>query len=370
MQNKSRKENRRTKMLTLTANMGIGVMRSALRLQKNFSEFEEIKELNKTETGCYSCTECLQNPSACINCCSKKYRTVLKKKYYNEKNRYGQRPVLRKFGLLLFIYLHFLNPDKCGLVNIDLEDAANYLHCDIKTIRNNLHLLETYKYIILGGAICPGYYKLFICDYKNYFKSAKENGRGYTYISLDLFNCLIEMQSINEIRITMRSFLYSVDCDRKGTSSERTYQDIKRDLPEYCTKKDIKETIKNPLFNKYFNVKESKYTIKMSILDTINPFTLTKKLREECRSKVKNFVDSINRKASGAKDYFILLSNELNDISYIGLKYPAELITDAISQIYESFVLKGIDIDNLGALIRSTVKSNTEFISGYCKVFL
>ena len=355
-------------MLTLTATIGIGALRSALRLQNSFVSFEEHLEIDKAESGCYSCIDCLQNTFACESCKHKKYHTVIKKKYHNEKNRYGKRPVLRKFGLLLFLYLHFLNPDKCGLVHIDLDEAAEFLHCDIKTIGNNLHLLEAYGYIILGSALYPRYYQLFISDYKNYFKVASKNGRGYTYLSLDLFRCLITLKTINEIRITLRSFLYSNDCNRKGTSSERAYEDIKRELPSYCTKKCIKEMLNNPLIQQFLHIQAGKHTVKIELSDIINPSILTCKLRENCRVKVKEFVDHINKKASNRHNYFILLSNELNDISYIGLKFPTTFITDAIKQVYESFILKNIDIDSLGALIRSTVKSNTAF-AGQKNVF-
>lgn len=346
-------------MVTVTANIGTGVMRSALRLQENFVEYKEEKHIEKLSTGCYSCEHACGS-EACASCQNKIYETHLKKVYRNEKNRYGSRKALKRNAIMLFMYFHYLNPDKAGHVYIDIEDAAKVIGCDVKTIRNNLYLLNKEGYIILGKTDCPGYYQLFITDYKNYFKKASENGRGYTTLSKEFFYELLKLKDINSLRLVLRNFLFSIESGAKNIGrKERTYKEVKRELPKYVTQKSIKETLKSQEFGKLFDVTEKKRTVIMNVKQNFNPLEITNRLRSECYNKVMNFIQNINNNRKMGK-LFSISTDEMDDITSIALKYPLNAILKGLNEFYNDYIVQGEPVYNTGALLRTIVKSTAE----------
>lgn len=348
-------------MQTLTANVGIGVLKSALRLQKNYVEYVETKQIEKLASGCYSCTACLKDPQACECCTKKVYETILTKKYINEKNRYGSRHTLKKYGLLLFLYAHFQAPDQMGHTYIDVDQAAQELGCDKKTIRNNLKLLNRYGYITLGQTPEPGLFQLFIKDYRSYFKKASENGRGYVTIAKEIFAELIGAESINEIRLILRNLLFSVENavnEFKGRPMKRTYRELQRELPHYCTKKGIRKMLEKPAFEKLFEVAHEKKWVEVKVKDAYAPQLVVERLRQECFKNVRAHVDKLNKECREKHTYPLHVSAaDLTDISYIGLRYPIEIILNAIDQIQKTMAI-GTEIKELGALVRNIANAN------------
>lgn len=346
-------------MLTVTANIGTGVMRSALRLQENFIEYIEEKHIEKLSTGCYSCEHACGS-DACVSCPNKVYETHLKKVYRNEKNRYGSRKVLKRNAILLFMCLHFLNPDQAGHVYVDIEDVAKLIGCDVKTIRNNLYLLNKHDYIILGRTECPGYYQLFIKGYKDYFKKASENGRGYTTISKEFFQELLKVKDINSLRLILRNFLHSIESGAKNLGrKERTYKEVKRELPKYVTQKSIKETLSGHTFSKLFDVTEKKRTVFVNVKQDFNPAEITNRLRTECYNKVMSFIQNINNNRKMGK-LFAINTDEMADITNIALKYPMTAILKGLNEFYNDYIVQEQPVYNTGALLRTIIKSTAE----------
>ena len=346
-------------MITVTAHIGTGVMRSALRLQENFIEYKEEKHIDELATGCSFCEhDC--NSEACASCPHKIYEISTKKVYVNEKNKYGVRKVLKRNAMLLFLYLHFLNPDKAGHVFIDIEEASEMIGCDVKTIRNNLYLLSENNYIALGKTDCPGYYQLFIKGYNEYFKKAIENGRGYTTISKELFDELLKVKDINSLRLILRTFLHSVESGAKNIQKkERTYKEVKRELPNYVTQKSMREVLNGNTFGKLFDVKERKRTVILNIKENFNPTEVTNKLRSECYNKVMSFIQDINNNRKLGK-LFSIRCEEMEDIINIALKYPMTAILRGLDEFYNDYIVQGTPVRNTGALLRTIIKSTAE----------
>ena len=56
--------------------------------------------------------------------------------------------ILKTNAIKLLLLLHFYHPDRFGIIkNIDIRELAEHLHCDIKTVKNNLEILNRYAYV-------------------------------------------------------------------------------------------------------------------------------------------------------------------------------------------------------------------------------
>jgi hypothetical protein len=344
-------------MLTNTASIGNAVLLSALFLQKNHVEYINKQRIDELNTGCYTCKAFRSGSNICEQCPHKVYETYQEKKYINEKNRYGERKLLKRNALLLFIYLHFKNPDKNGLVYFDSEEAAKTLNCNERSIKNNLHLLEENDYIVLNPTGYAGFYKAFLPEYSTYFKKASSGGRGYAVMSSDVFTQLTTMKDINSLRFAIREII--------GIHQEihKPYNEIKRNLPNYCTKKKVRTIAKSVPFSQLFYISCAKRYVSIAPKEEYQ--NVADKLRADCRVSVENKVSQINQFAETQHKHFKLHINEqaMTDIVNIALKTPIIYICDALSTIYRDYIAHNVPISNLGALVRTISEYHFEIAS-------
>lgn len=349
-------------MVTNTASIGNAVLKSALSLQSNYSVAEDIAEIDRLGSGCYQCAAYLEGNNdlseLCENCLSKVCKHQTKKIYINEANRYGIRPILKRNALLLFIYLHFLNPDSRGLVRLDIEDAAEALHCTERTIKNNIRLLNERNYIITTlNPIIPGFYHIFLTEYKSYFLPANQGGRGYSIISHECFDQFVKMPDINSLRLAIRNLLPDIEPKKSVASHgyEKSYHDVMRVLPEYVTKTQIKHLVDTDEFKQLFYVKTKKRFIVIEAKDDFKPSRIANSLRQDCRDKLLKTVDEINKTAQEQKKRFKLhlSEEEITDICNISLKVHIPYIIAAVQEVYSDYTSKNMHVQNFGALVRA-----------------
>lgn len=56
--------------------------------------------------------------------------------------------MLKSNAIKLFLMLHFYNPDRNGIIyDINPGELADMIGCNVRTIWNNLHVLQEYTYI-------------------------------------------------------------------------------------------------------------------------------------------------------------------------------------------------------------------------------
>lgn len=361
-------------MFTSTASIGNAVLKSSLYLRENYSVTETVTTLNMKKSGCYQCSVFLNenecNSFNCGNCslctCNHKvYDTSQHKIYVNEKNRYGERYLLKKNAILLFIYLHFLNPDKYGMVYVDIEDAANELGCTERTIQNNLKLLHKHHYITMpSNPIFPGYYNMFLSEYTTYFKKAEEGGRGYSVFTHDVFKKLVKLPDLNSLRLAIRNIIPETQpkaaTDRRLS---RSYQEIKRDLPTYCSKKTIRSITDHKCFKELFYVNHKKRFMTLNIKDEFNPLHTADFLKSDCKNQLVELLKSINQKAedTGIRYKLHLTPVQLDDISSISLKIAIPYILSAVKEVYVEYISHNRRIDSIGALVRTIAEYKSSF---------
>lgn len=317
-------------MFTNTASIGNAVLKSATGLRKNYSIINENGE----------------------------------KVYINEKNRFKQRPVLKKNALLLFLYLHFLNPDTLGIVGIDIEDAAEFLQCTERTIKNNLRLLESKDYIRASfSTFTPGYYHIMLPEHKDYFKNRVSGGTGYSVITKDCFSKLLCLPDINSLRLALRNILPETEKAKRNVRRlEKSYREVQRDLPAYCTKSKIKDITKNNSFGELFHTKIKKRFIIIETRTQFNPAHTANAIRQDAADKILIKIEQINKAAVENNRHFKfhLTNIQMEDVANIALKIRVDYILSALDTVYNEYISHNIRVDNLPALIRTVAEFNSE----------
>lgn len=344
----------------------------ALRLMENFKTTNYIQVLDENASGCFSCphyANCQSHTSShCENCPKKQYQLEEQIKYINEKNRYGDKSPLQRNALLLFLYIHYLHPDQYGLIQIHTAKAAETIHCTERSIRNNLQLLEKQNYISLKKGSYPGVYFAFIQSYTQYFNTMEQGGRNYISLSYNTFKTLTEEKEINTIRLSMRILTSSLDSTTpKLLHNEVPFKEIRKLLPNYCCNKFVKQITETKTFQTLFQVAKTAHTLFIEIIETFNPNKLAENLKRDCLIQIENCLNSINEKANqlGYKygKHWFLTNEQKKDIANIALQYNPIHIINALNTIYQSFICQGRTIDNIGALVRTITKSNSQFYS-------
>lgn len=383
------------------ANIGKAVLIQALGLQKNYSEIAEstIEELDYNNDICKECkchaimtafskdsNEYKDALSTCLNCSHKMYttKTVYKKIYHNEKNRYGYKPRLKSNSIKLLLLLHFYNPDKFGIIkNLDTKTLASQLNCDIKTIRNNVKILCQYSYISYSKVDT---YKFNLClnDYQNYYLPANKGGRGFFVLSKELLNEILSIDNLLSLRIHLRELIEIDNLNAKGpfTAVSKTFKELQLSLPDYCKPCIIKKSISAG--SRIFDVLIKTSSIRFEINDSFN----ARKQKAECYNfyieKFNQFITEFNQAATylntntaTAPQQFVKFFNsnylsdlkadhykllyfkdfEIEDLAQLSVQYSYEIVCDALSHVYQDYVLYDKKIINLGGLVRTIITS-------------
>ena len=200
------------------ANIGKAAIIQSLGIQKNYTEVIEttVDAIDYSNTACSTCKyKAIINTfdenskpyaDACASCASCPHKTLIqknvyKKIYHNEKNRYGYRPMLKANAIKLFLLLHFYHPDNNGIVyNLEACELASVIGCNVRTVWNNLKVLEEYTYISYSKNEY-GLINVILNDYENYYLPANKGGRGFLVMSKELLTKLNSTDSLVSLRI-------------------------------------------------------------------------------------------------------------------------------------------------------------------------
>lgn len=355
-------------MLSTFAGIGLKMLVPALNLRRNSKEYRPVHKLDEAASGCFSCPYYNIQQSKCESCEHKQYYSVTQTIYRNEKNRYGYRKPLKKYALLLYMELCFLNPDSNGLIRkIDPEELAANLFCSERTIVNNLHLLHDAGYILLNRHEIPGFYQAFLNKYKSTFLTADQGGRGYLRISREFMEQLTRLPDTNSLRLAIRSYIDNLEYgNRHQTQQEKSIREIKNSLPEYITKKKLFSILSDTLFTKMFHVTIGKRSAMIITLPEYDQQRIADLVRDECREKASLLLDDINRNAHAGRGKknaspFRLTARELNDVANISLKIPIDSVMYGIRHFYEQYISRNISYQNAPSLIRIFASDHAQF---------
>lgn len=330
------------------ARVGKSFLRSITGVQENF---KIVKEVSSTDLSvCFNCPF-FENTSEvqsdyCHNYCNESKITKTETTYYNEGNRYhiSTRERLSKMQLKQILLYHFLGVDKNGVVkNISTKDIAEYLKCDIKTVKNNNRRFVELNYILYSESSSDKF-TIWLTDYKNYHLAQREGGSGYVNMSKQLLSNLIEVDNVNSLRLELRNL---IEFDNQNIQSDEvkegkyTYRDVKRFLPKYLHYKGAIEEVINNGSNSFEIVMENNF-ISFKLKDNFN----SKILREDIISKCETSFDSYF-------DKFNFDEDELIDIFQMSIQYGIDRIRESLDIIYEDYIVKSKYIHNLGGLVRT-----------------
>lgn len=361
------------------APVGKAILRRIIGLSQNHTEYlcEHCEKCpNHTLKEKYACFPDSKEYKKAIDTCSSCPRA--KKKYINEQNRYGTEMRLNRNAVLLFLQFHMMKPDRLGIVkNIPIGFLAKKLECDKKTIRNNLETLAANQMIYYSHGLDRSLINICLLEYKTYFLSAHEGGRGYYTLSDVVMEQLIAIKSVNNLRLTVKTLL-DMDDKHKTVSSPTlsyTYQDIISFLPSYFKKartlnliKQMEEQSENTILTPQI----SKYAISFTLSHSCQPFLVKKEQELEARKEISSRLTSINESLSkqllpSDRDFQI---KELNvyttlpeddnfiaDLVNISIEYSVDHIFYALSQYYMHYLVNGTYISNPGGLVRTIVTS-------------
>lgn len=382
----------------LFANIGKAVLIQSLGLQKNYTETasESINVIDHDNNTCHNCKYCdiinsfNTNSDAykaaqviCESCPHKVLttKTVYKKIYHNEKNRYGYKPRLKSNSIKLLLLLHFYHPDKFGVIcNANSLQLAKELGCDIKTIFNNLEILSRYNYI----SYCKSStYNITVClnDYESYYLPANKGGRGFFVMSLDLLKQIIQLENLLTLRIHLRELIEIDNLNIKApfTAVSKTFKEIKLVLPDYCRPCIIKDAISKK--SDIFDISVNDKVIRFEINDNFN----CRRRKDECFNQYislfKDFIADFNQTVISVNssnvfpddsfDFFSAQNEkqdihfqfikikdyEYDDLAQLAMQYSYNYVITALSTVYNNYILHEREITNLGGLLRTIIIS-------------
>lgn len=383
------------KILDNFANIGKAVMIQSIGLQKNYTEVKE-SERDVIDYNNGACEDCkykaliqafkpgsepyINAVQVCSNCPHKIFtkETIYKKIYHNEKNRYGYKPRLKTNAIKLLLIMHFYHPDRFGIIkNIDIREIAGLLHCDIKTVHNNLEILHRYAYITYTK---NDTYSITLClnDYSNYYLPANQGGRGFFVLSKKLLFQILQINTLVALRIYLRQIISIDNLNAKGgpfTAISNTYKDIKHFLPEYCKPNIIKKAVlqKNDIFNisinehsirfeikDEYNAKQQKETCYKHYIEQLHKFVIDFNKTVACinvnNTVPSNYIEFFNEHSQ--IDYYHVIhfkDYEIEDLAMLALQYSFDTVIYALSSIYKTYILKERKIKNLGGLVRTAI---------------
>ncbi len=357
------------------ANIGKAVLIQMLGLQKNYHEdiIGTRQVLDPQATGCANCPYYKQSTllgidckEQCANCphCKYKEEPIIQRKYFNEFNQFGYKPMLKCFAIKLMLLLHFQSPDKDGYcVNFDPYQAAETLDCTTRTVLNNLDNLQRYQYIKYKR-VSSHNYNILLTGYQDYFSPATKGGRGYFVMPQDLFEKILPLDEINQLRIILRELLEFDKLNQRGnfTVNNRSIEDIRKYLPFYCKPYIINKIIASldtPIMT--FERIDGNYRI-------TSPYGNTKQFKEDeiqywtsyWKVFVFNFNDNIllTNKEQGQANPLLFLFEEkgYHDIAMMTLQYGADEIQKAMETLYYTYVVQNREVTNPYGLLRHLIE--------------
>lgn len=168
------------------------------------------------------------------------------KKYIDDKNekysyKIEKELLLSKSKLKQFI-LHHATCDTFGVTKqLSIKEVADELRYSERTIKDNMKYF-TSNNLLYVCKITPDRFSSAIADYKDYFKSREEYGRGYIEIPKEIIQFLLSANDINEMRFILRGLIKNSQTNRADDEIKAvsySFDDIKNFLPRHinCPKK-------------------------------------------------------------------------------------------------------------------------------------
>lgn len=269
--------------------------------------------------------------------------------YINERQYYGNRPQLNANAIYLYLYLHFLN-NSDGKVFLVVKDAADYLHIHTKSIIRNLKTLCEKGYILYEKS--DEGYDVIINRYDEINKPVQEGGRGYLTMSVNTFDELLNSSraaDINELRLQLRSLLFSSSMIKKDILGNITFKTLKKFFPSYVKIKNLKHMLVTDQTTNICSVTLFPNACRIKLKDQFNPVIQKQSQLDDFRVEIERKFKQLNRKYK--RNLLDFNAQVISDIANISLRFPKEIILMAVETLFEKYAYK--NISSIGALTRT-----------------
>ncbi len=332
--------------------------------------------------------------------CSK-FNPVVKTTYVYEEKEYGDRRSITLNGLKVMLYLHFSkNLSSFGIVpRVPMQELCDKLSVTMRTVRNVFNELVEKKYITCTPT-SEGMRDVRLLDYCNYFKVAKDGGKGYSVLNSAFLNEFLKVKDINEARIYIRSI---IDINRKKEVTEsfvdtvsKPFLKLKRELPSYMRTRNIALLIDKV---KSKGILSAEYTNHSSVVKfTLDSSFVGKKTRKEnvdaMEKKLKDYIEYLNQAifkintdplnhsfdeettnfVSNLDKHLMILGYkfDFNNLACLAEWYSLDKIKEGIRALYVKYNLKKYKspkfsmLDNIGSFIRDYLDSKYKDVSVLC----
>lgn len=356
---------------------------------KERNAFSVFPQSRQYKDACASCKSCPNGKALEINTTIKpELISKEKKKYINEKNRYGYGKRLKLHSILLFLAYHMIvNNDKGIIRNVSISELASLLSCSEKAVRYNNAVLEREQYIYISPGVDGNHVNICLPEYESYFLTAKEGGRGFFTLSKELFESLNEISSTNSLRIVLKTIL-SLDDDVLDMEEIHleSYAQIRRYLPSYCKRNVVKNAL-SKLSSSIFSLELKEHYVSFKLNHRFNTKEMKLLLRKQNEEKFKTKIAEFNtlihtapadktklENIFGSTEFMELLpdmsilsspaelkpltvdENQLVSLVTLSLEYTYEHVWKALGDMYKKYILPDIKVHNMGGLLRDFIR--------------
>lgn len=386
------------------ARIGKGVISKSIGLQKNYKEVitQNTDVLNERKSMCESCPirklkedlrllglteEADKIHKKCRECSSSVWEPSYTVHYVNEKNRYGYQPTLKANAIKLLLLYHFLQPDGNGFIkNVSIKALAEKIGCTTATIRASNQVLADYNYCYTcESGMFDHHINVFLPEYKNYHKTAAEGGRGYITMSSEMLLALLDIRSLNPLRLNLKGILTidSTAAGKSGCTAETSFSQLRGFLPQYCKNNVIRKALQQDgsILDSTFTEKR----VSLSIREEFSQRSMRSSMKKAHETSLIDFVSNMNDVLEAAdsaaipsekeqfedilatmnirkRSKYPLLTIRLedySDLAALSLQYNLAIVKSVIVRIYNHYIANNENVERFGALARTLIRNSS-----------
>lgn len=277
--------------------------------------------------------------------------------YVNERCYYGSRPSLGQNSILLFLYLHFLNPSAYGHVLLCVSEAADFLGITTKSVRSNLKSLMRRGYILCEPNE-RGFYDVSILSYASRNKSVSEGGRGYISMPFSVFREIAQSSragNINELRMQIRGFISCLPGKNHDRYDGIPIRDLQKSFPSYVRRTDVKRILMKDTVLHFFHVKLNSAFCFLQTKEEFDITSIKKGHMEENAGIIKDAIKEISRQYASSGFHFA--PGDIMDIARISLRFSVDDVICGIRMLFANYTATDVH-GKIGALVRALTEES------------
>ena len=212
-----------------------------------------------------------------------------------------EKQLLKSCSVRLFILIHFYANANTGITSpLDLEDLAQALDCNIKTVRSNILRLESCGFFDVSMDPVTEEYTFTIHDYTKMYNPIGLGG-GYIQCTYDLLEQLLQIKSINELRVILMLLCEAITTELQSSAklavAKLTFKELLAGLPKYVKPGVVKQILDHA--NSFKTIFKEEYTRKKRYIaaklnDCFNGATTKNQVRQETYSEIVSFTTEMD----------------------------------------------------------------------------